>query len=215
MTPWQRMFNAFASFVVCQFFFRLVGWRRVLGRHRVPKSGPVLFAANHMSYLDPPLVGGCSPRRLRPMAKAELFEKPFMNWLMHGLGVFPVRRGSGDREAIKFALECLERGECIMLFPEGTRGPGDGHLLPFQSGVAMLARRTGCVVVPVGISGTQRVLPKGGGFRWGRIGLCFGEPMRYEDFGPDFTAELARRISACTAELGAPQLPAEIPAIQD
>lgn len=210
MTPWQKLFNAVASIVVCQIVFRVIGWRRVLGRHRVPKSGAVLFAPNHMSNLDPPLVGGCSPRRLRPMAKAELFEKPFLNWLLRSLGVFPVRRGTGDREAIKFAVECLERGECIMLFPEGTRGPGDGHLLPFQSGVAMLARRTGCAVVPVGISGTQRVLPKGGGFRWSRIGLCFGEPIYYDEFGPEFLAELASRISACTAELGEPQAPSPL-----
>ena len=143
---------------------------------------------------------------MRAMAKEELFHNPFLGWLMRSIGVFPIRRGAGDREAIRRAIEWLEAGDCMLMFPEGPRGPGDGKMLPFQSGVEMLAKRSGCVVVPVGVAGTQRAFPKGGKFRGGRVGVCYGSPMRFEEFGKgEFTAELARRISACTAELGEPQ----------
>ena len=158
---------------------------RFINDDRVPTSGPVVIAGNHLSYMDPLLVCMSQPRR-RPvhfMAKIELFgHGAFFNWLLRALHAFPVRRGQADREAIKTATDILERGGIVGIFPEGTRVRGDKQA-EGQEGAAYMALRADAPVVPVGICGTDRIQPPGDK-RWHYVPLTavFGEPIHPGDF---------------------------------
>jgi 1-acyl-sn-glycerol-3-phosphate acyltransferase len=185
--------------------FEALGGLRVVGAERVPLEGPLVVAPNHVSLLDPPIVGCASPRALCFMAKEELFRVPILGPLIRSLDAFPVRRGEGDTEAIRRAVGLLKAGHAVLVFPEGTRGDGE-ELLPISPGVAMLAKRTEAVVLPVGIVGTHVVWPKSRrGLRRARMTVVFGEPFRFSDIpgGRDaFAGELAARIAAACREGG-------------
>ena len=143
-------------------------------------EGPVLIAPVHFSYLDPEIVACAMPRAIFFMAKAELFKVPVLGALIRSLDAFPVRRGEGDMEAIRKAIEVLKEGRALLMFPEGTRGNGI-EMGPISSGVAMLAKRSGAWILPVGIVGTQIVWPKGSKkLRRSRMTVLFGEPFRYD-----------------------------------
>ena len=92
-----------------------------IGREHLPRSGPLLLASNHRSFLDPFVIGTLVRRPVYYMAKRELFEHRVVAWLLNGLGAFPVDRGAGDEEAMATARAILARGDCVVLFPEGTR----------------------------------------------------------------------------------------------
>lgn len=146
---------------------------KVEGLHNLPKTGPVIVAANHVSNWDPILVGVALSRPIHFMAKAELFENALLRAIMRGLNAFPVNRGRADRNAIRQALEMLKCGEMLGIFPEGARRkvvPQAG----IQSGVAMLAMKSGAMVVPVALTGTEGLFPCG----WRRtLRVRIGEPM--------------------------------------
>lgn len=191
-------------------FFAVTGGHRILHRDRLPVEGGMVLAPNHVSHLDPPALALALPRqrRLLALAKEELWSNKPFGRLIEWIGAFPIRRGEGDSAAIKLAIELVAEGHPLLVFPEGTRGDGDA-LLPLQPGPAMIARRTGRPVVPVGIAGTESILPAGGGLRRsGRpVVVAFGEPLdwsEYEGLGKGareaFQAELARRIGAALAE---------------
>ncbi len=180
------------------------GLRRLAGRHllldgleRVPAAGPLLVCSNHHSYLDPLLVGAFFPRDLHAMAKAELYRNPLLRALLVQCHCIPVRRGTGDRQALRGALAVLGRGGAVLLFPEGTRGHGQG-LLPGTGGVGFLARRSGAAVLPCAVWGTERSLPRGGRMpRRGPIRLRFGDPFVPRAHSrPDIAEEVMRAIAA-------------------
>lgn len=158
-------------------FFRLFHRYRVEGLENVPAQGGVLLVANHASYADPPLLGSAMRRPVHFMAKAELFKIPFLSWALPRVNAFPVRRGGADRTAIRTAIELLEAGEVIGIFPEGTR-THTGELLPQQRGAAFIALKAKVPVVPVAIVGTFKsvrwrgVLP-----RFNRFLVRIGEPI--------------------------------------
>ena len=150
---------------------------RVEGLNRLPRQGPVILAINHLSMLDPILVGAVVPRVIHFMAKEELFRYPGLGWLLRRVHAFPVRRGQADREALATALQLLRAGEVVGIFPEGTRS-ADGRLLPLQSGTAFLALKSGATVVPVAIAGTQQAMPKGALWpRRARVRIQVGEAL--------------------------------------
>lgn len=161
-------------------FFRLFGSWEVTGHEHVPKQGAVLVTPNHLSFLDPPLVG-CALRR--PgwfMAKAELFKIPGLRWLIRGMHAYPVKRGVPDRASLKQTLAYLKNGEIVCVFPEGTRSV-TGELGPVEMGIGMLALKTGAPVVPVGIRGTDRMLPREAKRLYrARIRIRFGPPLRLD-----------------------------------
>jgi 1-acyl-sn-glycerol-3-phosphate acyltransferase len=133
-------------------YFRM----RRLGREHVPRSGPVIFAANHRSFLDPFVIGCLTRRPVYYVAKKELFAHPVVGWLLNRLGAFPIDRGAGDQQAMDTARRILERGDCVVIFPEGTRTrPGPLHAP--RRGVGRLALQTGAPVVPVAVFGTEGV----------------------------------------------------------
>lgn len=164
-------------------FFRLIlrvlGRWEVVGAENVPPTGPLILAANHISFADPPAVGAPVRRKCWFMAKEELFRFPPIRWLLRKWQAFPVRRGSSDLSALKKALQVLSRGEPLIIFPEGTR-QSPGRLGAPEMGVGMIAVRSGAPVVPVFVSGTDRLLPKGSALpRLARVRLRYGPPVVY------------------------------------
>jgi 1-acyl-sn-glycerol-3-phosphate acyltransferase len=163
------------------FVARLLWGARIEGLAHVPRSGAFIVVANHCSNLDPLLLGWASGhqvgRIVHFMAKIEMRGWPVIGWLATQSGVYFVRRGERDRAAQRFSLETLAAGKPIAMFPEGTRSR-DGRLTAGKPGAAFLAMRSGAVVVPAGISGTQRIFP--GRSRWpraSRIVIRYGEPF--------------------------------------
>jgi 1-acyl-sn-glycerol-3-phosphate acyltransferase len=151
----------------------------VTGREHIPRKGAAVLASNHISYLDPPLIGSAIWRPAWFMAKAELFDTPAFGWLCRGLHAFPVRRGTGDRAALKHSLSLLEKGEMVAIFPEGTRSQ-TGELGPPELGVGMLVLRTGAPVIPIAISGTNEMLPRDAKMlRPARIRVRIGPPIHF------------------------------------
>ncbi len=130
----------------------------------VPVRGPVILASNHVSYLDPLVLAYLADRRhrrVRFLAKAELFEKGVLGPLLRSAGQIPVRRGTSDAaSSLDAAVEALQRGECVTVFPEGTISL-DLEPMAGKSGTARLAQASGVPVTPVGLWGMQRVLFKG------------------------------------------------------
>jgi 1-acyl-sn-glycerol-3-phosphate acyltransferase len=175
-------------------YFRL----QRIGREHVPTSGPVLLASNHRSFLDPFVIGALTRRPVYYMAKRELFERRWQAWLLSSLGAFPVDRGAGDRHAMDTARAILERGDCVVVFPEGTR-VRSGPLGHPHRGVGRLALTTGARVVPVAVLGTEDVR-RGWRIRPRRVTLRCGRPLRYpllESPSPSIALGVAERIWAC------------------
>ena len=173
--------------------FLFTGGIRGLNVENVPLEGGVIIAPIHLSHLDPPALA-CTMRhrRLLAMAKEELWKNKAFGWLIAQIGAHPVKRGEGDTESIRWCLEQLSAGHALLVFPEGTRGDGT-HLLPMARGVAMLAKKSGVPVVPVGIIGTHRILPHGSGKRQrSQITVAYGKPLRYDDFDQGKPDRLAR-----------------------
>jgi 1-acyl-sn-glycerol-3-phosphate acyltransferase len=128
---------------------------RIRGAENVPRSGPLVIAANHRSMLDIPLMVVASPRPVLFMAKRELFGDPVRARLWIEWGGFPVRREIADIRSLDMALAVLERGEALVLYPEGTRSK-TAKMLPYLEGAAWLALRVGAPIVPAGVIGTGR-----------------------------------------------------------
>ena len=130
----------------------------------IPREGPVILAANHISNADPVLVGAfLTPRlgrRIHWLGKKEMFDWPIVGWMARNGGVVPVDRAAADVEAFRIAQRILEAGHVLMVFPEGTRSP-TGELQQPKDGLAMLALRTNATIVPIGVSNTDRVWRKG------------------------------------------------------
>jgi 1-acyl-sn-glycerol-3-phosphate acyltransferase len=150
----------------------------VAGRQHEPRVGPVIVVSNHLSDLDPLVVGSALRRPTWFMAKEELFKPPLLRWWVTACGAFPVRRGEPDRRAFRTALEILRRGGVLVMFPEGTRGR-DRTLRPPEPGAAMLALRSGAPILPVAVLGTDLVFPRDARrLRRSKITVRIGPPIR-------------------------------------
>ena len=150
---------------------------KVQGKENVPAKGACLFASNHLSYLDPMIIGGCFPRYISYLAKDSLFKNKVFAFFLNGVGAFPVKRESADTGAIKEALKRLKAGCPLVLFPEGTRLTPQKEIHP---GVALIAVKSGVPVVPVYLKGSDQVLPPGAQFLRRRpVGVSFGPPKIY------------------------------------
>jgi 1-acyl-sn-glycerol-3-phosphate acyltransferase len=149
------MFYAFASTGV-RLLLRLLTRCRVEGLENVPGTGPLLLAANHLNLVDPPVLGALLPRRITFMAKQELFGVPVVGWMVKWYGAFPVRRGQADRQALRTAVAALGRGQVVGMFPEGTRSR-TGRMQEAHAGAALVALMSEAPVLPVSITGTDRL----------------------------------------------------------
>jgi glycerol-3-phosphate dehydrogenase (NAD(P)+) len=169
-------------------YFRM----RRTGREHIPADGPVIFAANHRSFLDPFVIGMLIRRPMYYVAKKEIFTHRALSWLLGALGAFPVDRGASDREMIATARAILARGEPVLIFPEGTR-TRPGPLGSPRRGVGRLALETGAPVVPVAIAGTEAVR-RGWRFRPHRVAVRAGRPLTFPRV-ENPSAQLARLVT--------------------
>src|ERR1700689_4259222 len=171
-----------------------------IGREHLPRSGPLLLASNHRSFLDPFVIGTLVRRPVYYMAKRELFEKRWQAVLLNALGAFPVDRGAGDSDAMDTARAILARGDCVVVFPEGTR-TRPGPLGQPRRGVGRLALETGAPVVPIAVIGSDAVR-RGWRIRPRKVRLRVGRPLRYpvlESCSPALAAGVTERIWACVS----------------
>ncbi|HEY7204965.1 MAG TPA: lysophospholipid acyltransferase family protein [Methylomirabilota bacterium] len=163
---------------------RLLFRLEVVNAGLVPATGPVLLVSNHVSVLDPPLIGGAAPRPLVFMAKEELFRIPLFGRFIRALNARPVRRDGSDVRALKAALAVLAEGHAMLVFPEGTRGQEGEALREGKPGVGMLAVLSGAPVVPVFVSGSGAALPRGRALpRPAKVRVSFGPPLTFKSEG--------------------------------
>src|SRR3954464_4915063 len=146
--------------------------------HRNIPDGPVILAANHRSFLDPFVIGVCLRRPVYFVAKKELFDNRLQGWFLNCLGAFPVRRGESDEDSVQTALELLERGQAVVIFPEGTR-IRSGSLGKPKRGVGRMALESGAPVVPVALTGTERARSRGLRIKPVKVSLRFGRALTF------------------------------------
>ena len=171
---------------------------RASGAELVPKDGPLIVASNHVSYLDPPILGCWFPRPIHYMAKEELFRVPVLGSLIRAVNTFPVNREQGDRAAIRHALRVLQQGGVVGIFPEGRRNL-DGEAQA-RSGAVLLAAMAHCPVVPVALVRTHLAARR---LRAARVEVRIGAPLQFQgtERKPTkaelaaWTDELTRRIA--------------------
>jgi 1-acyl-sn-glycerol-3-phosphate acyltransferase len=181
MKSWYNFFK-FLFYIGFKIFNRL----EVFSAEKVPEKGGVIVAANHSSYLDPPLIGVALKRRATFMAKEGLFKVPLLGRFVRAFS-FPVRRGRPQPSTIKEAVRRLKEGQLIVMFPEGGRRSG-GEINDVKRGVELLARMSGASVVPALIEGTDRALPVGAWFiRPAKVIVKFGDPITVNSNDEDIT----------------------------
>jgi 1-acyl-sn-glycerol-3-phosphate acyltransferase len=176
---------------------------RVAGRRRIPRRGAVLVVVNHVGDIDPPFVGmACVPRMAQYLADAKHYRRRPLSTVMYAVGAFPVRVGSPDTRAMRYAREQLIAGELVVIFPEGAPGWG-GELGEFRDGMGHLGLLAGVTVVPAAIWGTHRVLRGWRPVGRGPVRVAIGHPVAPPGSGPrrERAAELTRRTRAAVQEL--------------
>jgi 1-acyl-sn-glycerol-3-phosphate acyltransferase len=171
------------GWILFKTLFRL----KVVGVENIPEESGVLIVSNHVSYLDPIILGVALRRRAAFMAMAELFDVPLLSNLIRGFNAFPIKRGKVDRWALNEAVQILHDGGVLVTFPEGTRSH-DGALQQGKPGIGMIAikvAKEGVKVIPTKILGTERALPRGSHFiRFSKIEVRFGKPISFFDLLP-------------------------------
>ena len=158
--PRQSFVYGCVSYLIVFPIFRFLFRGQTLGISNVPKTGGVVVVSNHGSHLDPPILGHALGRPVAFMAKSELFRIPILSFIISACGAYPVKRGAGDREALRTASNRLIEGFATGVFLDGTRQE-NGRVNDPKAGAALLAARTGCPILPVAIVNSHRAFPKG------------------------------------------------------
>jgi 1-acyl-sn-glycerol-3-phosphate acyltransferase len=181
MTPIYRIGHTLCT-VVAELAFRL----KIYGRENLIEDGPAIYASNHASYLDPPLVGVACRKEVFYLARKTLFEKPVLGPLLPRINCIPVDRDRGDVAAVRTLLRLLKEGKRVVVFPEGTRSK-DGNLQPARAGLGLIIAKSLAPVVPVRVFGSYAALPRSGGIHFVPITLVVGKPIFFtkEDLGTD------------------------------
>ena len=175
--------RAFMRFMVRVY---LAGLFTLEGLENVPREGPLLVCPNHFGTLDPPIVPAFLPRSdTWNMAKSEYFRKPVMRWLFSAYHAFPVVRHTADRAALRRSFDLLQAGHALVLYPEGTRVEA-GLLGPAEPGAGFIAQKSGSPVLPVALTGTAGVMPKGKLLpRRVQVTMRFGKPFTVQQRRPN------------------------------
>ncbi|MBI2447454.1 MAG: 1-acyl-sn-glycerol-3-phosphate acyltransferase [Candidatus Omnitrophica bacterium] len=164
--------------------FKILFRIKVKGKENIPESGHFLVASNHISFLDPVAIGAASPRPLNFMARDDLFSNRIFGWLLRNVNVFPVKRENReDISAIREALKRLRKGKGLVIFPEGRRGDSD-KLGEGRVGAALLAYKSGALIIPAFIKGSDKALPRDAKFiRLEPISVTFGKSINIGELG--------------------------------
>jgi 1-acyl-sn-glycerol-3-phosphate acyltransferase len=183
MRPWYRL-----CWILFRLFFFVYLRGTILHADRLPRQGGVILAANHTSFLDPPLVGLSSSREIYYLARDTLMRNRLARRLLISWNSVPISRGKADPGAMRVLLRLLAEEKAVVMFPEGTRSR-DGRLQPAQAGIGMVLARSGAPVVPMRLLGAERAMPRGACCpRPVKVTVIFGEP-----FTPNLPADLAER----------------------
>jgi 1-acyl-sn-glycerol-3-phosphate acyltransferase len=197
--------------VLFRLFFRLYGRWKIVGIENVPRTGAVIFACNHASYIDPPLGWAAiwGYRKMYGVAKAELWKRPSLAYILNCMSAIPVRRHTADRAMLRRCLEVLACGETVGIFPEGTR-TYDGLLNPAEPGLGLLYQKTQAPIVPLCLIGNYEMLPRKAK-RLKRVPLivAFGKPLEFDKSASreEIGAAAMREIARLMTENGRPMEP--------
>ncbi|MGH3332638.1 MAG: lysophospholipid acyltransferase family protein [Nocardioidaceae bacterium] len=180
--------------------FRTVYWPTVVGLDGIPRRGPVILASNHLSFVDSMVIPLVVPRRVAFLAKSDYFtgtgvKGTLSRWWFDGFGMIPVDRDDhrAAQTSLDLALDVLRRGGAFGIYPEGTRSR-DGRLYRGRTGVAWLALQAGAPVVPVALTGTEKLQPVGSRFpRIAKVTVQFGKPLDFTGRFETVSAGKARR----------------------
>lgn len=199
MTFWYLLGYSLSKAIAKTFFNY-----RVIGAENMIEEGPCIIAANHCSYLDPPLVGVACQRAIHYLARKSLLDVPILGPILPELNVIPVDQKNADRSALMGAIRVVRNGGAVLIFPEGTRSP-DGYLQPAQPGIGMIVAKTGAPVVPVRISGSYEAYPRGSSCpRLSPVTVSIGPALRFDSLeseGRDFYQKTSDRILDAVARV--------------
>jgi len=163
-------------------YCKIVYKYEIIGKENIPKEGGLIFCGNHISYLDPPLIVVTATRKVRFMAKEELkTESLIFRYLIFAYNGIYVKRDSKDIGPLKEAMKALKNGECIGIFPEGTRNGMEKNDGKFKNGAAYMALKTGAKIIPIGIRGEAKP--------WHKVTIEYGKPMDFSELLKDKTAK--------------------------
>ncbi len=193
--------------IVRTFFILLTRWQ-VRGRENVPSQGPVLIVSNHLNLTDPPLLGISLGRKVIFMAKEELFRSRLSNYFIRGFGAFPVRRGLLDKKTLRQAQQVLAEGLALVMFPEGRRSH-NAQLQPAFPGSALIAYRHGVPILPVGITGTEKIKGVAWLLRRPQITVNIGHPFYLPPVNSKLTKDERAKLTNGMMEHIAELLPRE------
>ncbi|MCY3741460.1 MAG: lysophospholipid acyltransferase family protein [Candidatus Poribacteria bacterium] len=169
---------------ITNIFCKTVGRLEARGLHHIPREGGVLFVANHVSFLDPVIVGAAASREIHFMARSNAFDLPGLGKLISIYNAYPVNRGAADLGALRKTISLLQDGNAVLMFPEGTRSV-DGTLGKAHDGACFIADRADVPTIPVFHRGAERILPRNSKrLRRSKLTVIFGQPL--EPIAKDF-----------------------------
>lgn len=203
MRGWY-LFGYTLSKLILRMFFRM----RVIHPERLLEEGGVIYASNHASYLDPPIIGTCCKKPIYYLARKTLMKWPILGPIFPSLNVVPVDQERADMSALKTIIKLVREGHRTIIFPEGSR-TDDGKLQPAQPGLGLVVSKTRAPVVPMRIYGSYEAFPRGAkGVKLARITVVVGEPMFFTDAdladGRDSYQKVSERVLAAIADLKLP-----------
>lgn len=187
------LFSIFQPLVRC--LCKTYGRMEIYGIENFPMEGGVVLASNHVSYLDPVVLGGASPRPLYYLARDSLFKGFLTTKFLLSCNAFPMNRDGADLTALKKAIKLLKDGNVITIFPEGTRSK-DGKLQKAKEGVAMLGIKSLSKILPTRIFGSDKCMPRGRKFiKPGKLIVKFGESIDCSDYSKDIGRKYYKELS--------------------
>jgi len=181
----------YISLFVLRMINRIYCRSTVIGKEHIPAKGGYILACNHISNLDPFIIGVTTLRQLNFMAKEEMFRSKIGSFYWHQVGAFPIKRDEADFRAIREAIRRLKRGKLLVMFPEGTRGTAQ-RAKKINPGVGLLVQKAGVPVIPIHLKGTEQVLPNDAKwFKRHPVTITIGEPVRFPEKTPNNEIALA------------------------
>lgn len=173
MTNEEKNFYNFSKKVFNGLFLNYYN-AQIIGKENIPKDGPIIIAGNHRNLYDPCLVYISTDRKINYLAKKEVFDNKTTGWMFKKMGCIPINRSKVNHSSMKKALDILNNGGAVGIFPEGTRNKTQDILLPFKTGAVSMAKKTDAYIIPFGRTGDYK-------FKSKNLIIRFGEPFKVKD----------------------------------